>query len=629
MPTPHQLAEARRRLDLVEAIGRHSSLRKAAEALGESVANLCRYRQAYEAGGRTLEALVPDTHLAGRPRAADTLAAEEIAEARRALLKTESLPLALEHLADSDLCSHATRELLLRYRDARDYPPSIVAAVRFTEEEWAAFRGQMASQGSAYTTRRGMWIVEADGTRRELFAGDIVEADDVSTDVPYFVKMPDGSVRVGRQILVFRDVRSRKYLYAAAIARTQDSYRAEDIVRACRWLVEAHGLPGRFRFERGSWASAAIDGHECPVTAAKWGGIAQIVPVTHTYSSNGKTIEGGFRLFHQVMGLHGVRIGKTRGEYEQPSADMLAVNAGRKDPAACGFIPWEGVLKAVEDTFTKINGRATWDRHTAQHTTPDDMWWADMQARPGKRLPVCPPELFDHFLPVKRLVSVGAVQAGHVQVSLPDYPAPFVFRCAGYDAEGKELPYLERLHKVWVGFDPHEVAATGATIYNAEASDSTRNRGGYRPLERLFTAPLSTERPQIDLRPAGERGEDADIAAKKLRTAQVRAVGTSIGAFGQGARRVHHSSDAQGTVSRMESGAAPRSPAPRAEAAPAVQAPRKSRAVIVEDLDAAPVFEAPARAASVFSDLPASGHRHPASAAPAREPVSAVHYEDI
>jgi len=626
MPTPHQLAEARRRLDLVEAIGRFPSLRKAAEALGESVANLCRYRAAYEAGGRTLEALLPGTDRAGRPKLAATLQPEEIAEARRALLKTESLPLALEHLADSEVCSHATRELLNRYRDTREYPPSIVAAVRFTEEEWAEFRGKKAAQGTAYTTRRGMWIVDADGTRRELFAGDLVEADDVSTDVPYYVRMPDGSVRVGRQVLVFRDVRSRKYLYAAAIARTQDSYRAEDIVRACRWLVEAHGLPGRFRFERGSWASQAIDGYECPVSGAKWGGIAQLIPVHHAYSSNGKTIEGGFRLFHQVMGLHGVRIGKTRGEYEQPSADMLAVNAGRKDPAACGFVPWEQVLKALEATFTKINGRATYDKTTAQHTTPDDLWWGDMQQRPGKRLPVCPPELFDHFLPVKRLVSVGAVQAGHVQVSLPDFAAPFVFRVAGYDAAGKELPYLERLHKVWVAFDPHEAAATGAVIYNAEASDSSRNRGGYRPLERLFTAPLSLERPQLDLRPAGERGADADVAAKKVRTAQVRAAGTSIGVFGQGARRVQHTSDAQGNVSRIESGSAPRSPAPRTEAAPAVRAPRAERArpVVVEDLDAEPVFEAPARQAFRHTTC---DNRHSAPVAPAASPE--IEYEEI
>lgn len=626
--TEHQLAEARRRLDLVEALPRYPSLRRAADALGEPVANLSRYRRAYLAGGCTLESLLPGTDLAGRPRAAAVLTAPEIAEARIYLLKTESLPLALEALADSSACSHASREMLNRYRERRDYPPSVVQAVRFTEEQWDEFRGKKHAQNGSYNTRRGMWIVEEDGTRREVVAGDIVEADDVSVDTPYYVTMPDGTVRCGRQVLPFRDVRSRKYLYCAGIARTQDSYRAEDIVRATRWMIEAHGLPGRFRFERGSWASECIDGYKLP-DGTRWGGVAQIVPVHHAFSSNGKTIESGFRLLHKVMGRFGVRIGKTRGEYEQPTADMLAVNAGRKDPAACGFIAWEKLLEVFEAAFTLINGRATWDRHTATHTTPDDLWMADMQARPGKRLPVCPPEFFDHFLPVRRLVSVGVVQGGHAQVSLPDYPAPFLFRCAGLDpVTGLEIPYLERGHKVWVAFDPHECAATGAIIYNAEPSDGTRNRGGYRPQERLFTAPLAQDRAQFDLRPAGERGVDADVAAKKLRTAQVRAVGTSIGAFGVGARRVRHSSDAQGNVSRMESGAPARSQAPRVET-PNPQAPNPkaapARATVFEDLDAAPAFEAPARASASprihFDDTPVR--------APSRAAGPAIVYEDI
>jgi hypothetical protein len=265
-----QLAEARRRLELVQAIARYPSLRRAAEALGEPVANLSRDRRAYLDGAGTLHSLLPATDAAGRPRAAATLTTAEIAQARLYLLKTESLPLALEALADGPACSHATREVLNRYRERRDYPPSIVQAVRFTDEQWAQFHGRKAAQNSAYNTRRGMWIFEEDGTRREVLSGDIVEADDISLDTPYYLRLPDGSVRVGRQVLVFRDLRSAKYLYAAPIARSADSYRAEDIVRAARWLIEAHGLPGRFRFERGSWASDCVDGYRLP-DGTRWG----------------------------------------------------------------------------------------------------------------------------------------------------------------------------------------------------------------------------------------------------------------------------------------------------------------------------------------------------------------------
>ncbi|WP_043585327.1 hypothetical protein [Geminisphaera colitermitum] len=590
-PTPFQLEEAQRRRTLVEALSRYPSLKAAAAALCEPVANLCRYRKAWDG---SLASLMP-AGATGRPAVALALRDDEIGIAKRFLLKTESLPLALEYLADSPDCSHATRDLLNRYREKRDYPPSLVKAVRFTEEEWENFRGKKHAQGVSYTTRRGMFEILEDGTRREIVSGDIIEADDVSSDVPYYVVFPDGTFSVGRQLLVFRDLRSGKWLYACAVARDRDSYRAEDIVRAARWLVEAHGLPACFRFERAAWESEMILGHK-QADGTRWGGLHQLIPVQTMFSSNGKAnIEGGFRMLHKVMGVEGVRIGKTRGEYEQPTADMLAVNEGRKHPADCGFIPWEKLLAALERSFTKLNTRARYDRHTGEHVAPDDVWWRDMQARPGRRLPACPPDLFYHFLPVKRLVSVGAVMAGHVQVSVNGYRVPFYFRCAG---EG--IPYLERQHKVWCCFDPHEAAA-GAVIFNADTSP--RNRAGYRMFERLFTAPPGDDRPQIDHRPAGQRGEDADVVAKKIRNTQVRAAGTSIGVFGAGARRVQHTHDGRGNVARVESGAPARSQAPRADLAQPVQPVRMARAkaapVVVEDLD--------------LATSPASGVHRPAS----------------
>ena len=98
-------------------------------------------------------------------------------------------------------------------------------------------------------------------------------------------------------------------------------------------------------------------------------------------------------------------------------------------------------------------------------------------------------------------------------------------------------------------------------IFNADSS--AKNRGGYRPFERLFVAELSDDRPQWDLRPKGARGADKDIVAKKVRHAQVKTAGTSIGLFGQGARRVHNEHDGAGGVRKIETGAAAHSPAPR------------------------------------------------------------------
>jgi hypothetical protein len=578
MATEFQLKEARRRQQLVEDAKKFPSLQTAAKELGEPAANLCRYRQKYDG---TLESLMPATDNAGRPRLAACLSDDEIAFAKQRYLMTESLPLAIEALADSPICSAGSRAFLDRYRDSRDYPPSLYQALRVPEEIWAEYRGKKQAQGTQFVSRRGMFMIDEAGHRREVVSGDIFEEDDVSVDVPYAVPMPDGTFSVGRQVLMCRDARSGQYKGACAVARDRDSYRAEDIVRFNRWLVESHGLPGRFRFERGSWQSEMIQGIKLP-DGRRWGGLKQLVPIDPCFSSNGKGgIEASMRMWHKVLGLHGVRIGKTRGEYEEPTADMMAVNEGRKHPDECGFMPWSKVLAAFEAAGKLINGRAHYDRHSGEHIAPDDVWWRDMQARHGKRLPACPGDYFYHFLPTKRIVGVGTTYAGHVQVTVDGYRQPFLFRCAGMDGEGKPFPFLERKHQVIVCFDPHEAAA-GAQIFNIDAS--ARNREGFRPLQRLFTAPLAEDRPQVDLS-SSDRGADAHVQAKKIRATQVKAAFTSIGNFGHGARRVHHAHDGKGNAATIATGAPAASSlqTPREAVAQVVRAPRKA-AAHVEDL---------------------------------------------
>ena len=577
MSTPHQLEEGQRVLGLMQALGRFPTLRAASAALGEPIANLCRYRKKYDG---TLESCMPASDNAGRPKLALLLSDDERAFAKRHYLLLESLPLAIEQLADSPVCSHRTREFLNRYRETRDYPPSLYAALRVTDDEWETYRGGKKSEGKLFNVRRGMFLVDEQGHRREIVAGDIFEEDDVSVDCPYSVQLPDGSWRVGRQVLVTQDLRSGQYKGACAVARDRDSYRGEDIVRFNRWLIESHGLPGRFRFERGSWQSDCVEGLKLP-DGRRWGGLKQLVPIDHCYTSNGKSIEQGFRMLHKVLGLHGVRIGKTRGEYLQPTADMMAVNEGRKHPDECGFIRWADLLKKFELAFALLNGRARYDRHSGEMLAPDDVWARDMQQRPGKRLPVCPADFAFHFLPVKRIVSVGKVRAGQVAVSLEDYRQPFLFRVAGLGADGAELPYLERGHKVIVCFDPHEAAA-GAQIFNID--DSPRN-GGFRLLQKILTAPLWEDSAQVDLS-GRDRSEDPAVVAKKIRRQQVRAAFTSIGVFGQGARRVQHSHDGDGRTAQVAGaggqGTVSLSPSAQAPAAPK-PARTAQRPAVVED----------------------------------------------
>ena len=541
-----------------------------------SAASLWRLKKAFDQGGKA--ALKTRHANAGRKKLArpadegGVFTADDIAFVKRQYIKTESLPLALENLSDCGTCSPAARDLIDRYRATGDYPPSFYKLFHVTEEQWALAKGEKTFDGTTHTARRGMWFLDEAGKRVELIPGDLPEADDVSVDVPYYLTLPDGRYSVGRQVLAFRDAPSHKWVGAYAVARERDSYRGEDIARSCRELVDAWGLFPRFRFERGSWESNAIEGIKVDDGRGgeiRWGGISSIVPVRHVFRSRGKGgIEGGFRMLHKVLGLYGVRIGKHRGEYEEPTADMLAVNAGRKIPQECGFIAWERLLSVFERAFTTLNGRPSYFQHLGRKIAPDDAWAQGMASRPGGRLPACPADLLWHFLPVKTEVGAGIAQAGHVKISVPGYPLPFFFRIGGpvlmhvgdgVPAEGIErnAPFIERGHRLLVAFDPQR-AAEGAVIFNAERGP--KNTENWRPFQKLMIAPPAEEAPQFNLRP-GDAAASADLVAKKVRDTQVRSSFTSIGLYGQGARRVHQDHDGQGNVARVESGAASRTPA--------------------------------------------------------------------
>lgn len=562
------------------------SYEECAELLGKSAATLWRLEVAFKKNG---DAGLRTKHAnAGRKRLARTgqdgvFTADDIAFVKRLLIKTESLPLALERLSDAGACSPAARDLIDRYRQSGDYPPSFYTLFHVTENEWAAAKGEKTLDHTpTHTARRGMWYLDEDGKRVELFGGDVPEADDVSVDCPYFVRLPDGRYSVGRQVLCFRDLARRKWTGAYAVARERDSYRGEDIARACREWVDAWGMPRYFRFERGSWESNAIEGIKVDDGRGgemRWGGITNVIPVRHVFRSRGKGgIEGAFRMLHKVLGLYGVRIGKRRGEYEEPTADMLAVNAGKKDPRECGFIAWEDLLGVFEKAFTLLNTRPVHFQELGRKVAPDDGWAQDMAARPGGKLPACPADLLWHFLPVKSEVGASIAQAGHVKVSVPGYPLPFFFRLGGpvlmfagdgAPAEGIErnAPFVERGHRLVVAFDPQR-AAEGAFIFNAERGP--KNTQGWRPFQKLMLAPLAEEAPQFNLRP-GDASASADLVAKKSRDQQVRAGFTSIGLYGQGARRTRQDHDGKGNVARVESGAPARTGSPRVAA---VQAPR-------------------------------------------------------
>ncbi|MCX6901717.1 MAG: hypothetical protein NT105_23810 [Verrucomicrobia bacterium] len=513
-----------------------SSAAEAARILGKPHCTLLRYARLLDAGGE--EKLGRQYKNCGRKKKVNLNDAEKKL-ARTFVLKTESVPMGIELMADSPVCRPEVREALAANRLTGRYPQSIMRDVRVTQEEMAAARSRDALRSIVFSVRRGFYGYDDHGAWVPVNSGDIIEFDDVSTDVPFFWMDPDGYWRVGRQILMARDVRSGKWLGVYPIARFADSYRAEDIARFKELLTRRWGRFGRFRDERGRWENNALDGIQIDDAGNRWGGIASVIPVDHVFSSNAKGgIESSFRPFHKIMGVHGVRIGKTRGEYEQPTDDMMAVNKGKADPAKCGFIPWgEVLIQKLVAGCQFLNKRAR-KVDGLKAEAPDVTWERDMAARGGS-LPAVSEEEFWFFKPTISEVGVGTKLAGHVQVSVAPYARPFRFHVAT-----AAFPFIERGHRVIARFDPLAPEA-GCALFNNETRPM--NRENWKRFQFIGIAPWSADGPQfVDC----EGYRSPATAARKLRTAQVRSSFAAIESTGRAAV-VHLDSDGRGNVSRV------------------------------------------------------------------------------
>jgi len=480
-------------------------------------------------------------HRSGRKQKV-TLNAAEKKTARKFALKTESTPMGIELMADSEVCRPEVREVIAGYRQTGCYPRSLMRQVRVTSEEMAAARGAEDLRSVAFSVRRGMFGYDDEGAWVPVNSGDIVEFDDVSTDVPFFWQDPDGYWRVGRQILMARDVRSGKWLGVYPVARFGDSYRGEDIARFIELLVRRWGRFGRLRLERGRWENNAVDGIRVHADGSRWGGISSVIRVDHVFASTAKGgIESAFRPFHKIMGVYGVRIGKTRGEYEQATDDMMAVNAQKADPRKCGFIPWgEELIHKLVKGCQFLNRRVR--RCDGLPPEAPDVTWARDMATIGGTLPAVGEQDFWMFKPTIRMKSFGVQLPGHVQVKVETYPTPFRFHAAT-----QEVPFIERGHRIIARFDPLMPEA-GCALFNFESRPM--NRENWKRFQFIGVAPWAAGEPQFSdwsdyVSPA--------IAARKLRTAQVRASFAAIEPGGRAAV-VHLESDGRGNVLRTEVG---------------------------------------------------------------------------
>jgi len=433
------------------------------------------------------------------------------------------------------------------YAQARrvvQWPLSIQRACRVTEDEKAAFRGRKALDSRSAPERRGAFIIDEDGARLPWFPNAIFCSDDMSLNDPFkFMDAATGAEMTGRQALFTTAAYSLKFLGCSHIGRDRDSYRAEDIAGHVREVVEAHGLPLVWRFERGRWDNNFING--CPIPGVtddqgepvRWGGLDAIMHVAVKFSSRGKEIEGCFNLLQSLMDHGGdgraLSIGRNRGEFEK--ATRLMLRADRDADAMSKF--WsitesaDHVARAMRLFETRPKERETFGCKTF---TPEEL-----HATAVKR--VCPQNEEWRLCAIK---TAATIRRGMVEVKVPHYPLSFRFRVHG--AGRISGAHFADAHEIMMAFDPSE-AWKGAVLFNRDKS--ARNRDGWGWLERIGVADHMPDVPQEDMRAEGYSTGQKRASAQVRKETRLMLDGTAFSG-----RRTSHAQDSFGNAVTVKTG---------------------------------------------------------------------------
>jgi len=418
------------------------------------------------------------------------------------------------------------------------WPLSVQRACRTTQQEQAQFRGQKHASDARGMERRGNLIVLPDGEKVAWYAGAIWESDDMSLNEPFrFHDAASGQEMTGRQMLATIDAYSLHYLGHDLIGRDRDSYRAEDIANHFRSLVAAHGLPLIWRIEKGRWDNNFIWGVKIGEDAEgqdiRWGGLDAIIHIRDKFTSQGKAnIEGSFDLM-QAISAHGFNgqtqsIGRSRGEFESGTRQMLRANRDNPDAAALAqFWGIADAADAVARAMHLFNQRPKKRHNFDNQTIIPAQLWAECVKRP------CPADHLWRFCAVK---TTATVRRGILEVKAPHYPQSFRFRVHG----GSRTPnvHCDNGHEVLVAFTPNE-AWEGCHVFNADKS--ARNRDGWGWLEKMGVADFMADAPQEDLH-AKAYSPGANRAAAQVRR-ETRLILTGSNFSG---KRVSHAQDSFG-----------------------------------------------------------------------------------
>jgi hypothetical protein len=504
-------------------------------------------------------------------------------------------------------------ELSLKLRRGYQPAPFVRYLRRVTPELENRLRGSKHYTLHGLVSRRAKEIQHPDGLRTRLTAGFMVEFDDMSANQPFYVDTPTGVV-LSRQGLYARDVASGRWLGVDLVARPREAYRAEDILRFLRRLMQVYGKFYMLRLERGVWRSRCIAGLRVTETGAVaeeeldrpdmdedqrqllQDGLAAIgVEIQYATSAHRKGgIEAGFHYLQTILATHTTdlqNIGRYGGEFEHGARQLRRVRAGSHHPAEVGFARMDVLADRIERSFCTVNSKPG----SRGQPSPDDIWERDIQAHP---LPQLQRSDMAVFLPDVRDL---AIRHGLLTTVVNGRP---------YDFRAPDLVDLGTGYRVSIRFDATE-PTLGAAIYNRETSSA--NHRGYRDGQFICWSEYEVPGCQAVVEaPAGERGATVEELygagavdhGRAMRQAQLRQVRTAFRALprpGQPAVRAGTVRDGRGNVIEAVRGALPAEPVSSPGAsrlASQVEGPPRARFELPDDVLRAAVHLERARPAS-------------------------------
>lgn len=477
-------------------------------------------------------------HVTG-PRNDHRLTHDEHAALKLAMLQKRSRRLAAEALMGHAACTQATFERLGAVLDsAADkaaepvWPMWFKRACVLTDEERLSFQGPKALMRIEPARPRGRFFIEVkeDGTeiQHALFPGALFSSDDMSGNNPSADFDPvTGQAQVNRQMLATVDADAAYMLGFTSVARVKDTYTLEDQADHVMEIVDAHGMPLRWRIERGPWDNDFWWGvkmpkdwwqtEECP--KYRFGGIdtgaGGPIKVMQAFKSRQKAeIEGAFDHVQALDAHTSLDIGRFRGEFEAAAKKLVQVQT-LKDPArlarAVAAFPDQATRADImTEVLRRFNSEAKRRRsHGGARVVPAELW-AQAQTRPVTE------EVRWRFLPVKKALTV---RNAHLCCRLEQHKGrEFWFTAEGFKPAWDWHAYLPAGWRVFAVFHPHR-PDLGCRIFNGVHPDCVAKNPERFPLGM----PLGVL-PVAELAPQWREGEGAqgDFAGRKEWHRQVR-----------------------------------------------------------------------------------------------------------